>query len=102
MSDIPEKMETIAVGGAQISRTAVLAPMAGVADRAYRLMCRRYGAAMVTSEMVSAKGIVYSDRKTAQLCSVTPEERPMAVHPFQDLTCRIANRPNSRSDLMQL
>ncbi|MBR2284672.1 MAG: tRNA dihydrouridine synthase DusB [Ruminococcus sp.] len=72
----------VSIGRTDIPRTAVLAPMAGVADRAYRLMCRRYGAAMVTSEMVSAKGIVYSDRKTAQLCSVTPEERPMAVQLF--------------------
>ena len=73
---------TIDIGGVKIPRTAALAPMAGVADRAYRLMCREYGAAMVTSEMVSAKGIVYSDRKTAELCTVTPEERPMAVQLF--------------------
>lgn len=56
--------------------------MAGVADRAYRVMCKRYGAAYVVSEMVSAKGICYSDRKTAQLCTVTDEERPMAVQLF--------------------
>ena len=56
--------------------------MAGVADRAYRLMCKRYGAAYVVSEMVSAKGICYSDRKTAELCTVTDEERPMAVQLF--------------------
>lgn len=73
---------TVDIGGVSIPQTAVLAPMAGVADRAYRLMCRKYGAAMVTSEMVSAKGIVYSDRKTAELCTVTDEERPMAVQLF--------------------
>lgn len=56
--------------------------MASVADRAYRLMCKKYGAAYVVSEMVSAKGICYSDRKTAELCTVTPEERPMAVQLF--------------------
>lgn len=76
MSDI------IKIGGVQISRTAALAPMAGVADRAYRLMCKRYGAAYVVSEMVSAKGICYSDRKTAELCTVTDEERPMAIQLF--------------------
>ena len=56
--------------------------MAGVADRAYRLMCKKYGAAYVVSEMVSAKGICYSDKKTAALCTVTDEERPMAVQLF--------------------
>lgn len=74
--------DSIKIGKVCIPRTAVLAPMAGVADRAYRLMCRKYGAACVVSEMVSAKGICYSDRKTAALCTVTDEERPMAVQLF--------------------
>lgn len=74
--------QQIKIGNAVIDRTAALAPMAGVADRAYRLMCRKYGAAYVVSEMVSAKGICYSDRKTAALCTVTDEERPMGVQLF--------------------
>jgi nifR3 family TIM-barrel protein len=74
--------DTLKIGRTAIERTAALAPMAGVADRAYRLMCKRYGAAYVVSEMVSAKGICYSDRKTAELCTVTGEERPMAVQLF--------------------
>ena len=74
--------DTIKIGKAIIPRTAALAPMAGVADRAYRLMCKRYGAAYAVSEMVSAKGICYSDRKTAELCTVTDAERPMAVQLF--------------------
>lgn len=74
--------DTINIGGVKIPRTAALAPMAGVADRAYRLMCKKYGAAYVVSEMISAKGICYSDRKTAELCTVTDEERPMAIQLF--------------------
>lgn len=74
--------ETVNIGGVEIAKTAALAPMAGVADRAYRLMCRKYGAAYVVSEMVSAKGICYSDRKTAELCTVTDEERPMGIQLF--------------------
>ncbi|MCR4639817.1 tRNA dihydrouridine synthase DusB [Ruminococcus sp.] len=75
-------IDTIKIGSRTVARTAALAPMAGVADRAYRLMCKKYGAAYVVSEMVSAKGICYSDRKTAELCTVTDEERPMAVQLF--------------------
>lgn len=75
-------VEYINIGNVKIPQTAALAPMAGVADRAYRLMCKRYGAAYMVSEMVSAKGICYSDRKTAALCMVTDEERPMAVQLF--------------------
>ena len=74
--------DTIKIGSVTMPRTAALAPMAGVADRAYRLMCKKYGAAYVVSEMVSAKGICYSDRKIAELCTVTDEERPMAVQLF--------------------
>lgn len=74
--------DTLKIGEVTIERTAALAPMAGVADRAYRLMSKKYGAAYVISEMVSAKGICYNDRKTAELCTVTDEERPMAVQLF--------------------
>ncbi|HPY83988.1 MAG TPA: tRNA dihydrouridine synthase DusB [Ruminococcus flavefaciens] len=74
--------DTLYIGKVPVRRTAALAPMAGVADRAYRLMCKKYGAAYVVSEMVSAKGICYSDRKTAELCTVTDEERPMGIQLF--------------------
>lgn len=73
---------TINIGNVSIKKTAVLAPMASVADRAYRLMCKKYGASYLVSEMVSAKGICYSDEKTSALCTVTDEERPMAVQLF--------------------
>lgn len=70
------------IGNVYIKKTAVLAPMASVADCAYRLMCKKYGASYLVSEMVSAKGICYNDRKTAKLCTVTDGERPMAVQLF--------------------
>lgn len=73
---------TVNIGNVSIKKTAVLAPMASVADRAYRLMCKKYGASYLVSEMVSAKGICYSDRKTTELCTVTDTERPMAVQLF--------------------
>ncbi|MDD6279331.1 MAG: tRNA dihydrouridine synthase DusB [Oscillospiraceae bacterium] len=75
-------IDTIKIGKTGIRRTAALAPMAGAADRAYRQICRKFGASYVVSEMVSAKGICYSDRKTAALCTVTDAERPMAVQLF--------------------
>ncbi len=74
--------EYIKIGNVKIRKTAALAPMAGVADRAYRLMCKKFGAAYLVSEMVSAKGICYGDKKTAQLCTLTDVERPMAVQLF--------------------
>ena len=50
----------------------ILAPMAGVSDLAYRTICARLGATVTVSEMVSSRGLVYHDKKTAQLLSPTP------------------------------
>ena len=75
-------MEYIYIGNVKIERTAALAPMAGVADRAYRLMAKEYGAAYTVGEMASCKGLCYSDKKTAELLTVTDAERPMAVQLF--------------------
>ena len=75
-------MEYINIGKVKIEKTAALAPMASVADRAYRLMAKSYGAAYTVGEMASCKGLVYSDSKTAELLTVTEGERPMAVQLF--------------------
>ncbi|MDE6733332.1 MAG: tRNA dihydrouridine synthase DusB, partial [Oscillospiraceae bacterium] len=56
--------------------------MASVADKAYRLMAKEFGAAYCVGEMSSCKGLSYSDRKTAELLSVSGVERPMAVQLF--------------------
>lgn len=71
------------IGNIEIdSRSAGLAPMAGVADTAFRVLCRRYGASLVVSEMVSSKGLTMGDRKSKQLLTLTDEERPAAVQIF--------------------
>jgi len=75
-------MQYLKIGNVNIEKTSALAPMAGVADRAYRTICRKFGASYVVSEMVSAKGLCYSDRKTKELCTVTDFERPMGIQLF--------------------
>lgn len=75
-------MEYIQIGQVKIEKTASLAPMASVADKAYRLMAKEFGAAYCVGEMASCKGLCYSDRKTAELLSVSAIERPMAVQLF--------------------
>lgn len=66
------------------SRTAGLAPMAGVADRAFRELCAEFGAGYVVGEMASAKGITRNDKKSAELLSLSETERPAAVQIFGD------------------
>lgn len=75
-------MEYINIGNVRIKKTAALAPMAGVADTAFRTVMKRFGAAYCVGEMASIKGLVYSDRKTAELLTLTEEERPAAVQLF--------------------
>ncbi len=65
-----------------INGSALLAPMAGVTDRAFREICIEYGASFVTTEMVSAKGIVIGDRKSRLLMQLTPGEMPASVQIF--------------------
>lgn len=75
-------MQTVHIGPVQIEKTAALAPMASVADRAYREICREYGASYVVGELASAKALTYSDRKTEELLKPSERERPMAAQLF--------------------
>lgn len=75
-------MQTIKIGNVTILKTAALAPMASVADKAYRLMCKHFGASYLVSEMISAKGLCFGDKKTARLCEIDPQERPYALQLF--------------------
>ena len=70
------------IGNVEINGKAVLAPMAGVADRAFRELCVGYGAAYVVSEMISSKGVSMGDRKSKDLMFLSDEERPAAVQIF--------------------
>ena len=72
----------VRIGNIELKGRAVLAPMAGVTDFAFRALCRREGAALSTSEMVSAKALVYRDEKTKALLHRLPEESPWAVQIF--------------------
>lgn len=70
------------IGNVEINGKAVLAPMAGVADRAFRELCVGYGAAYVVSEMISSKGVSMGDRKSKDLMFLSDDERPAAVQIF--------------------
>lgn len=70
------------LGKLEITEKAALAPLAGVADRAFRELCRGYGAAYTVCEMASAKGISLGDKKSAELLSITETERPAGSQIF--------------------
>lgn len=70
------------IGNLEISGFAALAPMAGVADRAMREICRKYGAAFTVGELTSAKGVSLGDKKSEALLTIGDNERPSASQLF--------------------
>ena len=70
------------IGKFEIKNGLVLAPMAGITDVSFRKLCIRYGAGLTVSEMISAKGVYYKDKKTAALAASSDGESPFAVQLF--------------------
>lgn len=75
-------MEKVKIGNVEIEKSAALAPMASVADKSYRMLCKEFGASYLVSEMISSKGLCFGDKKTARLCEIESEEHPMALQLF--------------------
>ncbi len=72
----------LTIGKTKLEYGLMLAPMAGFSDRAMRLVCRKHGAEYSVSEMVSAKAIVYGDKKTAKLAKIEADDSPTAIQLF--------------------
>lgn len=83
------------IGNTILDNNVILAPMAGVTDLPFRLLCREQGAGCVVTEMVSAKAILYNNRNTKELMQIHPQERPAAIQLFgsdPDIMAQIAAR----------
>ena len=72
------------IGNITIPKTAGLAPMAGVGDRAFREICKEFDCAYVVGEMASSKGLTFQGSKTEELLVLSPKERPAALQIFGD------------------
>jgi len=70
------------IGNVELENNIFLAPMAGITDLPFRLICKENGAGLVYSEMVSAKALLYGDEKTKLLLKTCPKEKPFAVQIF--------------------
>lgn len=88
------------IGNVEIKNNVVLAPMAGVTDLPFRLLCKEMGCGLLYTEMVSAKAIMYNNKNTEALLKVTPQENPIAVQLFgsepavmSEMAKRIEERP---------
>ena len=72
------------IGNVKFKSRALLAPMAGISDRAYRELCVSYGAGYCVSEMVSSKALSFKDKKSEELMMTSSEERPCGIQIFGD------------------
>lgn len=98
-------MDKLRIGNVELENRVVLAPMAGVTDLPFRLLCRRLGAGLVCMEMVSAKAIYYQNRNTEELLAIHPQEGPASLQLFgsdpkivSEMAKRIEERPFSVLD----
>ena len=75
-------MNKLQIGTVCLDNNLILAPMAGVTDLPFRLLCREQGAGLVCMEMVSAKAIYYKNQNTESLMEIHPEEKPASLQLF--------------------
>ncbi len=75
-------MDRMIIGTRQLDSRVFLAPMAGISDLPYRLLMKQFGAGLVFTEMVSAKGLIHAGKRTRELLASRPEERPLGIQLF--------------------
>lgn len=75
-------MPGLQIGSVRVDGRFIMAPMAGVTDRAFRQICRDCGAALTVSEMISTRALLFQDKKTRQLLQLAPNEKPGWIQIF--------------------
>src|SRR5512145_895940 len=93
------------IGSLQLTNPVILAPMAGITDLPYRLIMKRFGAALVFTEMISANGLHFNGTNTFELLRSDPAERPLGVQLFGDDPRRLAEaarQVEASADLIDL
>ena len=78
------------LGNLELNVPLALAPMAGITDLPFRLICRRLGCGMTVSEMISAKGLLYNNVKTKEMLAIDDGERPTAIQLFGSVPDELA------------
>lgn len=75
-------LHELKIGNVALQNNIILAPMAGITDLPFRILCEEYGAGAVCTEMVSSKALMYEDKKTKLLLNTKGEKRPIIVQIF--------------------
>ena len=99
-------MSKLTIGNVTLDNNVILAPMAGVSDLPFRLLCKEQGVGLNCMEMVSAKAIYYNNKNTEELMQIHPEEMPVSLQLFgsdpeiiSEMAKRIEERPFAILDI---
>lgn len=106
MQEDSSLLHELTIGNVTFQNNLILAPMAGVTDLPFRLLCKEQGAGLVCMEMVSAKAIYYNNKNTKELMEIHPEEQPVSLQLFgsdadiiSEMAKRIEERPFAVLDI---
>lgn len=94
-----ETLQSLQIGNVTLSNNLILAPMAGVTDLPFRLLCKEQGAGLLCMEMVSAKAISYKNKNTEALLEIDPRENPVSLQIFgsdPDIMSEVAKQIEER------
>ncbi len=75
-------LKKLKIGNVELENNIILAPMAGITDLPFRILCKEQGAGLATTEMVSSKAIFYNDEKTKKLLDTENEQKPISIQLF--------------------
>ena len=92
-------IKQLQIGNVTLKNNLILAPMAGVTDLPFRLLCKEQGAGLLCMEMVSAKAILYKNKNTEELLTIDPRENPVSLQLFgsdPDIISEIAKQIEDR------
>ena len=99
-------IQTLKIGDVSLKNNLILAPMAGVTDLPFRLLCKEQGAGLLCMEMVSAKAIYFNNKNTEELLTIDDREPPVSLQLFgsdpdiiSEMAKKIENRPFSILDI---
>ena len=98
-------IKKIKIGNVELENNLILAPMAGITDRPFRILCKDFGAGMVCTEMVSSKAIVYQDEKTLKMLYTEGEKAPISIQIFGSdpvIMGKAAQFLNDKADIIDI
>ena len=85
-------IKTLTIGNVELPNRYVLAPMAGVTDLPFRLLCKEQGAGLLCMEMISAKALRYKNKNTKALLAIDPREYPVSLQLFGKIRTSFPSR----------